>query len=110
VFCSTFTNIPCTAPRKPWSHCHRQEVPWYQQGPPLQQHPCRPSPHLEDPQHPELLEIPLDVGHWVFMGVGGYGKFLSSRMCLFRQNLASVTLSLNHQGASLMQQILRIGC
>jgi hypothetical protein len=46
----------------------------------------------------------------VFMGVGGYGKFLSSRMCLFRQNLASVTLSLNYQGASLMQQIFGIGC
>lgn len=108
--CNALANIFCTAPREPWSHCHRQEVPWYQQGSPLQQHPCWPPSHLEDPQHPELLEIPLDVENWVFMGVGGYGKSLSSRMCLIRRKLASMTLSLNHQGASLMQQIFRIGC
>jgi hypothetical protein len=49
------------APRVPWPHRHRQEVPWYQQGSPLQQHQGWSPPHLEAPEHPELLALPLSA-------------------------------------------------
>ena len=97
------TNPPL-APRGPWSHLHWQEVPWYQQGPPLQQHPLWPSPHLEAPEHPELLEIPLRVEGWIYEGaccVWSGEKIFSRMMCLFRPWLGS----LGYCGASLMQQI-----
>src|SRR4051812_15670946 len=104
---STILTVFSPAPRGSWSHRHWQEVPWYQQGPPLQQHLWWSPPHLEAPEHPELLEIPLSVGG-VYAGIVGYGQNLVSRMCLFRSKLAMTMSSLKSPVARLMQQIHRI--
>lgn len=77
------TNTLFTAPRGSWSHLDRQEVPWYQQGPPLQQHPLRPPSHLEAPEHPVLLEIPLNLTRLIKGTVVGVGKALFSRVCFY---------------------------
>jgi hypothetical protein len=71
------------APRISWSYCHRQEVPWYPEGPRLHQDQRRPKKDLVAPQHPELLALPLDVRH---LKLGGgrwnYGTWLLSCTCV----------------------------
>jgi len=51
---------PPAASRVSWSHRYRQEVPWSQQGPPLQQDHRRSPQDLEAPQHPSGAPLPLE--------------------------------------------------
>lgn len=48
------------APRIPWTYRNRQEVAWSRKGTRLPQDNRRQEEDLEEAQHPELLEIPLD--------------------------------------------------
>ena len=72
IFYGRYTDVPI-APWGSWSYLDRQEVAWYEQGSPLQQHPLRPPSHLEAPEHPEVLEIPLSAALETVIGVGCVG-------------------------------------
>merc|ERR1712000_704348 len=46
-------------PRGPRPHRHRQEEPWSQQGPQVQQHQGWPQKDLEAPEHPVPVALPI---------------------------------------------------
>merc|ERR1712070_825099 len=48
------------APRVPWSYRYRQEEPWPEQGPQVQQHPQRQEKGVEEAQHPQPVEIQVE--------------------------------------------------
>lgn len=60
-----------SAPRGSWSHRHRQEEPWYQQGPQVQQDHRWPPQDLEAPQHPVPLALQVNAAslRQEFMGM-----------------------------------------
>lgn len=84
------------APREPWPHLDRQEVPWHQPWPSVQQHLWRSSQDLEAPEHHQVLEIPLNVRGLSAGVAGDYGCF---RLCLSRSKV-DIAISLNVQGVS----------
>lgn len=59
------------APRGSWSHRYRQEEPWYQQGPQVQQDHRRSPQDLEASQHPVPLALQVNVAslRQEFMGM-----------------------------------------